>query len=300
MIPISGSRGSALTAWLRSLGGERLRRVLDARPDSVRPPEPCTLGELADRLQRPGSVAQALQRLPLPCLQAAEALAALGTPVSPGELAELLGTDAGELQPALRTLADHALVWPGAAGELHMAAALRKAWVSPLGLGPGLAELLSAKTSEELRKIVTALGLTPGTRKQQRLDAVLDHHGDPDRLRELLDSAPPRARELLERHSGPQPPLITYGPVASGSAERWLLERALLVGREWSYEPAQMPAEVTRALRAPTGTPRSTRSRPHWIWCLARPPRWNARPLPRPPPSPGRPPRSSPHARRAR
>ncbi|UNM16438.1 helicase C-terminal domain-containing protein [Streptomyces formicae] len=248
---MSNSRASRLSAWLRTLDGEQLRRVLDARPDSVRAPEPCTLGELADRLQRPGSVARALQRLPLPCLQTAEALAALGTPVSRTELGELLGTDTRALDPVLRALADQALVWPGTAGELHMAAALRTAWVSPLGLGPGLAELLSSKTSEELRTMVTTLGLTPGTRKQQRLDAVLDHHGNPGRLLRLLDSAPARARELLEQHCGPESPLILYGSAAPGSTERWLLDRALLVGRPWSYEPAQVPAEVIRALRGP-------------------------------------------------
>ena len=41
------------------------------------PPEPRSTGELADRLQRPGSVAQVLPRLTLPHLQVAEALAAL-------------------------------------------------------------------------------------------------------------------------------------------------------------------------------------------------------------------------------
>ncbi|MFD7446765.1 hypothetical protein ACFV9O_37150, partial [Streptomyces sp. NPDC059909] len=254
VIPIGSSRASTLMRWLRTLDTDRLRRVLDARPDSTRAPEPRTLGELADRLQRPGSVVQALTRLPLPCLQVAEALAALPAPVARTELDRLLDADAGELEPVLHALADHALVWPGPTGEPHLAPALRRGWEAPLGLGPGLDELLPARSSEELRRIVRALGLAPGTTKQQRIDAVLDHHADADRLRALIDSAPPGARELLERGSAPpDQPLIMYSSsrTSDSAAERWLLERALLVGREWPPEPARVPAEVTRALRGP-------------------------------------------------
>ncbi|UQA91873.1 helicase-associated domain-containing protein [Streptomyces halobius] len=255
MIPISDSCGSSLPRWLRTLDAERLRAVLDARTDAVRPPEPCTLGELAERLQRPGAVARTLPRLPLPCLQVSEALAALGNPVSREQLAGLLGTDGDGLEATLRTLADHALVWPGpTAGELHMATALGDAWETPLGLGPGLRELLSARTSEELRKITTTLGLAAGARKQERLGAVLAHHGDPGRLRTLIDSAPARSRELLERRSGMEntPPLIMYSSAPrADSSERWLLDRALLVGDPYGYAPARMPAEVALTLRGP-------------------------------------------------
>ncbi|MFF4698337.1 helicase C-terminal domain-containing protein [Streptomyces chattanoogensis] len=250
MIPI-GSHGSALTRWLRTLAAGRLQEVLDTRPDSACAPEPLTLGELADRLQRPGSVARALARVPLPCLQAAEALAALGAPAPREDLERLLGTDAAGLDPVLDTLGAHALVWPGPGGELQMAAALRDVWEAPLGLGPGLAELLAGRTSDELRKTATTLGLRPGARKQDRLDAVLAHHRDPGRLRALIDSAPPAARELLRRRDRPEPAFLGFGSVTSDPAERWLVERALLVGRAWSPEPARVPAEVTRAVRGP-------------------------------------------------
>ncbi|MFG2364535.1 helicase-associated domain-containing protein [Streptomyces mirabilis] len=52
-------------------------------------PEPRSVGELADRLQRPGSVALALPRLALPHLQVAEALATLAS-ASRDALANLL------------------------------------------------------------------------------------------------------------------------------------------------------------------------------------------------------------------
>ncbi|MFE7299305.1 helicase-associated domain-containing protein [Streptomyces sp. NPDC057579] len=225
--------------------------MLDVRPDCACAPDPRTLGELADRLQRPGSVARALPLLPLPCLQVAEALAALGASAPRTELESLLGTESARLDTALRTLSAHALVWPGPDGVLHMATALRDAWETPLGLGPGLDELLSGMTSEELRRIATTLGLTPGTRKRERLDAVLAHHRAPDRLRVLIDSAPPRARDLLERRIRLERTPVMYGSASESPAERWLLDRVLLVGRKWSVEPARVPAEVTRALRGP-------------------------------------------------
>ncbi|WP_328394952.1 helicase C-terminal domain-containing protein [Streptomyces sp. NBC_00390] len=238
--------------WLRALGAERLRELLAVRPDCVRAPDPRTLGELADRLARTGSVVQALNRLPLPCLQTAEALATLPGPASHEALQTLLGTDSETLAPTLRILADHALVWPDRSGALHLVTTLRDAWDAPLGLGPGLDELLSFVTSEQLRTIASTLGLKPGSRRQARVDVILEHHGDPGRLRDLIASAPEPARALLERRAAAQEPhLVTYGIPQMGSAERWLLERALLVGRDWSYEPGQVPAEVVRALRGP-------------------------------------------------
>lgn len=232
--------------------------MLGARPDAVLPPEPRTLGEVAERLERTGSVAGALSRLPLPCLQVVEAVAALGTPLARGELESLLGVGGERLEWVLRTLADHALVWPGDAdGELHASEVLLRAWEAPLGLGPGLEELLSSRSAEELRRIAVALGVGGGTRKRQRLDALLAHHGDPGRLRALIDSAPEDAREVLEQRAGsdpdPEPALILYGSGGPrpSAAERWLLERALLVGDPHGYAPARVPAEVVLALRGP-------------------------------------------------
>ncbi|MBB6419689.1 hypothetical protein [Streptomyces sp. AK010] len=117
---------STLAAWLHRLSAEHLERVLAARPDAVSPPEPRSVSELAERLQRPGSVALALPRLPLPALQTAEALAALGAPASRDVLADLLNATEGRaargLETALQTLSTHALVWPDREGALRMAA----------------------------------------------------------------------------------------------------------------------------------------------------------------------------------
>lgn len=257
---IGKSGGSTLVSWLRGLDVPRLERVLAARSDTVSPPEPRSVGELADRLQRPGSVALALPRLARPSLQVAEALAASGTSTTRGALVNLLGAAdaeaAGGLDAALEVLADHALVWPDGKGMLRMASPLRQAWDAPLGLGPPLEELLAGVTSEELRAMLAALGVRPPGNKQQRLASLLDHHSDPARVAALVGEAPAAARGLLERlaRSGSrQREFVVFGapePVP-GRAARWALERGLLVQDRYGYGPARMPAQVATALRGP-------------------------------------------------
>ncbi|MGW1286119.1 helicase C-terminal domain-containing protein [Streptomyces sp. NPDC002586] len=235
------------------------------RGDAVSPPEPRSFGELADRLQRPASVALVLPGLALPHLQVAEALAALG-PTPRAALGDLLGVSAAEntagLEEALGTLADHALVWPDGEGLLHMAAPLRQAWRTPLGLDAPLARLLADTTSEELRRMLVALGVrTTGNTRQQRLTALVDHYSDPERAAAMVAGAPAVTRELLERlagHETGQPesqaefavlgvPGIPHADSEPGA--RWALERGLLVQDHRRYGATRMPAEVALALR---------------------------------------------------
>lgn len=254
--------GSTLTTWLRGLDGPRLARVLATRKDTASPPEPRSVGELADRLQRPGSVALALPLLTLPDLQVAEAVAALGTPASREALAKLLGATAGEagraLEAILEALAGHALVWPDHSGRLHMAAPLRQAWEAPLGLdAPApLAELLADMTSDELRGMLAALGIKPPGTKQQRVAALLAHHSDPEGIASVVAKAPAAARKLLERRAkagSPQPASIMFGAPGADSepGERGALDRGFLIRDRRRCGPARMPVEVALALRGP-------------------------------------------------
>ncbi|MQS15638.1 hypothetical protein F7Q99_26050 [Streptomyces kaniharaensis] len=249
------NRRSPLTAWLCTLGAEQLHRVLTARPDAGAAPEPRAMGELADRLQRPGSVALALRRVPLPCLQVGEALAALGETASRGELAALLGVVDAELGEALAVLADHALIWPGADGVLHQASALRQAWRAPLGLEPPLVKLLDGQTSDTLRGMLSALGLKPLTTRQQRVAALLDQYGSAERILAVVAKAPARTRELLERQARTKPedprPVIVFGSPRPDvpAAARWAVARGLLLQDRHGFMPARMPAEVALALR---------------------------------------------------
>jgi hypothetical protein len=251
---------STLTAWLGSLDAPRLARVLATREDAAASPEPRTTGELADRLQRPGSVALALPSLTLPCLQVAEALAARGGSASRDDLAELLGAVEDEaargLDFTLETLADYALVWPDGAGALRMASPLRQAWDAPLGLDAPLEKLLAGATSEELRAMLVALGIKPPSTKQQRLAALVEHHSDPEAVAEVVARAPAVTRQLLARRADStsgQRQFIMFG--SSGPelepGARWALDRGLLIVDRHRYSPARMPVEVALALRGP-------------------------------------------------
>ncbi|GGK66096.1 helicase C-terminal domain-containing protein [Streptomyces flaveus] len=252
---------STLATWLGSLDASRLARVLGTRKDAVSPPEPRSVGELADRLQRPGSVALVLPRLALPHLQVAEALAALGAPASRDALAELLGAaddeTIRELEAVLEALADHALVWPDGPGKLRMAGPLRQAWDAPLGLDAPLGELLAGTTSDELRGMLAALGVKPPGTKAQRLATLVEHHSDPGQIASVVAKAPAAARELLERRAEAAPTepaqFIMFGHPGPGlePGARWALERGLLVQDRHRYGPARMPAEVALALRGP-------------------------------------------------
>lgn len=218
------------------------------------------MGELADRLQRPGSVALALPRLARPYLQVAEALAALGAPATRDALSNLLGVADAEgsrrLEEALKVLADHALVWPDGNGMLHMAAPLKQAWDAPLGLDLPLAELLAGVTSDELRGMLAALGVKPPGTKQQRVAALVDHHSDPQRIAAVVAQAPAATRKLLERlakSESRRQQFIMFGSPEPGPGQgaRWALERGLLVQDRYRYGPARLPAQVALALRGP-------------------------------------------------
>ncbi|MFE5584561.1 helicase-associated domain-containing protein [Kitasatospora sp. NPDC056531] len=202
-------------------------------------------------------MALVLPRLTLPCLQVAQALAAL-TAVSRDALAGLLDATHGErvraLAAVLEELADRALVWPDGNGLLRMAAPLRSAWNSPLGLDAPLVHLLAGSNSDELGRMLAKLDVKPvPTRKEQRLAALVDHHRDPARVAALVAKAPAAARKLLERraHDAPERSgFIMFGsPADSTPGEQWAVERGLLIRDRHRYGPARMPAEVALALR---------------------------------------------------
>ncbi len=198
--------------------------------------------------------------LALPQLQVAEALAALGL-ATRADLAALLGVSGAEsdraLHAALEALSDHALVWPDGEGLLQIAAPLRQAWDRPLGLDAPLSRLLAGITSEELRRMLVALGIPPpGTTKKQRLAALIAHHGDPEQIAAVVASAPAATRELLQQQAHHQEheeqgEFVVFGAPHAGSrpGARWALERGLLVQDRYGYGPARMPSEVALTLR---------------------------------------------------
>ena len=109
-----------LAEWLSGLDADALEALLDRRPDAVLGHPPATLGQLAQRLAHPASLAAALRGLNAPALQALDGLLALGERRTRTALAALLAGQPGPeheraVDAALADLAAAALAWPGQA-----------------------------------------------------------------------------------------------------------------------------------------------------------------------------------------
>ncbi|MCL3998993.1 helicase-associated domain-containing protein [Streptomyces lavenduligriseus] len=267
---------------LRTLGPRGLAQLLAERRDALTEPRPRTLREIAERLLRPGSVQRAAtQLLSLPCVEVAEALAALPTPCPRPLLASMLGVplepgklpgDGGAgLEQALGRLSALGLVWArdAACGEqdsLIMAEALRELWKEPLGLGNrlvGFATVVENLHGEGLAAALDALALTAEGSESEQRAALLTHHRDGQRVRDLVAQAPAPAQELLKHLSRSNS--TTYSSIsmtyAGQEGQDWAAERALLSSKDRPVSPGsfgffgeretQLPAEVLIALRGP-------------------------------------------------
>lgn len=278
----SPSAGDQLCNHLRTLGARGLAQLLAERRDALIEPRPRTLSEIAERLLRPGSVQRAAtQLLSLPCVEVAEALAALPTPCPRSLLASMLGValqagkPAGEggadLEQALGRLSALGLVWardtaPGEPDSLIMAEGLRELWTDPLGLRNrlvGFETVVENLRGEDLATALNTLGLTAEGDESEQRAVLLAHHRDDQRVRDLVAQAPAPAQELLKHLR--QYNSTTYSSISMSSAgqegQDWAAGRALLSSKEWPVSPGsfgyfserdpQLPAEVLIALRGP-------------------------------------------------
>lgn len=265
-----------LTVHLRTLGSRGLASLLAERPDAVTEPGPHTLVEVAQRLLRPGSVRRVAARLSLPCLEAAEALAALSAPAPRTLLMSLLavpsaassGDDGDVLEHAVERLSQLGLVWcagpEGGTGEgyLVMADALRGLWSHPLDLHcpvAGLDTLTAHAGTEQLGGILAALGLPMEGEVEEQRAALVAHHRDSDRVRELIAQAPDASQRLLKHLARHNTTAFSSGDDARVGMD-WAAERALLARRNWLMSPGhfyfggeemQLPAEIFVAVRGP-------------------------------------------------
>lgn len=280
----SPSAGDQLCDHLRTLGPQGLAQLLAERRDALTEPRPRTLSEIAERLLRPGSVQRAAtQLLSLPCVEVAEALAALPTPCPRPLLASAVGVplesgkppggagDTGSLEQALGRLSALGLVWARdtASGEpdsLIMAEALRELWTEPLGLRNrlvGFETVVENLHEESLIAAAEALGLSAqGSTREQRA-VLLAHHRDGQRVRDLVAQGPAPAQELLKHLC--EYNSTAYSTLSHSSADQegqdWAAERVLLSSRErpvstgsfsfFGERDLQLPAEVLIALRGP-------------------------------------------------
>ncbi|MEU6355218.1 helicase-associated domain-containing protein [Streptomyces sp. NPDC047072] len=278
----SPSAGDQLCDHLRTLGPQGLEQLLAERRDALTEPRPRTLSEIAERLLRPGSVQRAAtQLLTLPCVEVAEALAALPTPCPLPLLASMLGVplepakpadDSGAaLEQALGRLSALGLVWarvaaPGEPDSLIMAEALRELWTSPLELRHrlvGFETVVEHLRGEDLAAALTTLGLTAKDDESEQRAVLLAHHRDGQRVRDLVAQAPSSAQELLKqlrRYNSTSYSSLSLSSVGQ-EGQDWAAERALLSSKDrpvssgtfsfYGERDPQLPAEVLIALRGP-------------------------------------------------
>ncbi|MFG1695974.1 helicase-associated domain-containing protein [Nonomuraea sp. NPDC049309] len=241
-----------LLGWLRTLDEDRLGRILANRPDAIAAPWPRRLDTLAQRLGNGFAVMETLRRLPLPCLQLAEAALAMSRP-APDSLARFLDSDPGTVTSWLDHLYDHALAWPGDDGVIHFAEGLARHWPAPLGLGEPLEHYLNSWSisNDALHALARALGLPVQGGKRRTITRVIEALSDEGRLRALLASAPEGTTGLLERFAWEGPSRDVDGGrfVTPGTPEKWCADHGLLFRPNWHV--AEIPREVAIRLRGP-------------------------------------------------
>ncbi len=235
---------------------------MSRRADVLRGPEPRSLGELAERLQHPVSVFEALNSLSVPHLQAIEALLTLDRGACAPQLAELLDPGAdpkheANVDAVLAELSEYALVWSDPDGRLRFAGPLREAFLDPLGLGLPARALLGNLTVAILSTIQKRLGLPRVGNKRATVESIVERLRDAAFVRQRIKELPESAREHLmhlaestESTESSDDDLFydvrRYD--SQRAAELVLTESGLLIESVWGPHRS-LPAEVTRALR---------------------------------------------------
>lgn len=236
---------------LRARDDAQLVALLRARPD-LATPVPADLTSLAARSTTRASVQRALDGLDTATLRAVDALAVLPEPSSRTDVARLLGAKATTVTPLLARLRELALIWGPDSGLLLVRTVRDSLGPHPAGLGPPLTDLLERR---ELGRVVTlARDLALVVDPADAVAALAAHLADPAVLAELLETAPPEVRSILDR--------LTWGPPvgavpradrvvdrdSAGSPVEWLLARGMLAVADAGH--VVLPREVGLALRA--------------------------------------------------
>ena len=157
-----------LTDHLRALSRAELTHLLGLRPDLCFP-RPADLVELATRATTGTSIGRSLESLNAYQRVVVEAAAALASPTSVDEIAELIGGLPAEVAGAVEALRDRALLW-GTDGALNLVRAVRETFEPyPGGLAPPSSRPLSeaeiadrlAECDEKVRPVLDRLAWSP-------------------------------------------------------------------------------------------------------------------------------------------
>ncbi len=235
---------------LRARDDAQLVALLRARPD-LATPVPADLTSLAARSTTRASVQRALDGLDTALLRAVDALAVLPEPSARADVARLLGARPATVTPLLARLRELALVWGPDSGLLLVRTVRDSLGPHPAGLGPPLTDLLERRELGRVATLSRDLGLVVDP--ADAVTALAAHLADPAVLAELLETAPPEVRSILDR--------LTWGPPvgavpradrvvdrdSAGSPVEWLLARGLLAVADAGH--VVLPREVGLALR---------------------------------------------------
>ncbi len=234
---------------LRGRDDDALADLLARRPD-LSVPLPPDVTSLAAAAAGRLSVQRAVDGLDTPTLQVLEVLAVLPEPVSSAEVGRRFGAPATAQLATLRALA---LAW-GTPRSLRLVRAARDTLgVHPAGLGPPLADALDRRSPQRLEELLHDLGLPATADPVEALRRVSEHLSDAGTLATLLESAPPGARDLLDRLTwGPPVGSVSDAdrPVRAGTATspvEWLLAHGLLAVSDPGH--VVLPREIGLALR---------------------------------------------------
>lgn len=144
---------------LRSRSDDDLRALLRLRPDLVTP-VPGDITALAARATTRPSVARAIDRLDQFALHTVEALAIATEPVSLNTVRALLDVPAADVERAVGSLRERALVW-GTDHALHLVRAVHDVLGPfPAGLGPPLGTTLAQLDPQRSAQIATDHGMS--------------------------------------------------------------------------------------------------------------------------------------------
>lgn len=245
---------STFAEWLARRSDDQLLAILSARPDVSVPP-PADFDVLARRLGSAGSVGRAKERVDVFGWGIISALALIGRPVAPAELAAAGNVPLERLETELDRLRTLAFVWGDEQLELPRGVA-DELGPYPLGLGRPVADLLRNELAPDERTVLCAnLGIDPGP--GTGLKALIELFEDPARIDALLAETDEPESRLLNQLADGAPVGSTGGPVAlppiteANTAVGRLLARGLLLPA--GADLVEMPREVTLALRRRRG-----------------------------------------------
>jgi len=243
----------SLTEYLGGLAPDQLAHVITRRSESVMPPEPGTLTELAERLTTVYAMGSALIGLTLPAVQILETLTILGDGFRRDDLCRVLGLedDDPHLATVLSQLAERALAWPEQ--DKIRVAPLNRLFPHPHGLGCPLSALLDPHRTNELKRIAKNIGVPVYGDKPEIIHELVQWLSRGENVRDLVATAPKQVQQLLETLAWKGPILDAEGYYGAQlqSTVRWASERGLL-GSDGSWDStAEIPGEVALALRGP-------------------------------------------------